>query len=506
MKLTLLFTTLLLCLPGFSQSQEEFDLSVLAAVGDEIPSNIPGEVLTLTSLRRFARSADGEHIAFAGLATDEADVEISAVWLDSGSGFELVLRQGDEGLGAEIWQEFLDVAINDEGDLAFYALADEYVIATRIDGVITELARLRELAPPVVENRIFQGFGDLGINNEGTVTFTGTASNGASFNGAWIYRSGTLSLLASAEVDETVQLDLANGDLIVFDQPAGLYTVEPLPGFGNLSDKALRLPLLLEIPLEEDTMLLEAFGTPLVNASRQFTCLAVVESVKTGDRFYATLSGEIPNGSGTLANIALSDLVNLDDGIIGPITFPEDFSSNGILLSFEFLDGNENYDRLVTRDLFGTDRRLVLGNGLHKIDGRDFEFEELEVSRHSLAADGSVLIHGIIAEAGGSALILSVPRVLTPAAPVITLKGSAKRVTGAARLVLRGSISAPAGLLKVENKAARSKPVAAKLSGGGTAWKSRRITLRSGRNVIITRATDTLGQRSNTLRTVITRR
>ena len=95
---------------------------------------------------------------------------------------------------------------------------------------------------------------------------------------------------------------------------------------------------------------------------------------------------------------------------------------------------------------------------------------------------------------------------VTPAAPVITLKGSAKRVTGAARLVLRGSVSAPAGLAGVENKAARAKPVPAKINGGGTAWKSRRLTLRSGRNVIITRATDTLGQRSNTLRTVITRR
>lgn len=506
MKLIPLLAAVVLSLPGFSQSQQEFDLSVLAVVGDEISSNIPGEVLTLTSLVRFARSANGEHIAFAGLATDEADVEISAVWRDSGSGFELVLRQGDEGLGADAWQEFLDVAINDEGDLAFYALADEYVIATRIEGVITELARLRELAPPVDENRLFQGFGDLGINNEGTVTFTGSASDGVFFKGAWIYRDGALSLLAGAESDGDVQLDLANGDLIAFDQPAGLFTVEPVPGFGNLADKSLRLPLPLDIPIEDDTMQLTAFGTPFLNASRQFSCLALVESNKTGDQFYAVLSGEIPTEPGTLTDITLSNLVNLDDANVDTLTFPAGLSTDGSLLAYEFLEGTEDNGRLVRQDRSGNNRRVILEKGFQKIGGRDFDFEELNASRHSLAADGSALVQAIFAESDGSALILSAPRVLTPAAPVITLKGSAKRVTGAARLVLRGSVSAPAGLAGVENKAARAKPVAAKINGGSTAWKSRRLTLRSGRNVIITRATDTLGQRSNTLRTVITRR
>lgn len=506
MKLIPLLAAVVLSLPGFSQSQQEFDLSVLAAVGDEIPSNIPGEVLTLTSLEGFARSANGEHIAFAGLATDEADVEISAVWRDSGSGFELVLRQGGEGLGADAWQEFLDVAINDEGDLAFYALADEYVIATRIDGVITELARLRELAPPVDENRLFQGFGDLGINNEGTVTFTGSASNEAFFKGAWIYRDGALTLLAGAEPGGNVQLDLANGDLIAFDQPAGLFTVEPVPGFGNLSDKALRLPLPLDIPIEDDTMQLTAFGTPFLNASRQFSCLALAESNKTGDQFYAVLSGGIPTEPGTLTDITLSNLVNLDDAKVDTLTRPAGLSTDGSLLAYEFSEGTEDNGRLVRQDRSGNNRRVILEKGFQKIGGRDFDFGELNASRHSLAADGSALVQAIFAESDGSALILSAPRVLTPAAPVITLKGSAKRVTGAARLVLRGSVSAPAGLAGVENKAARAKPVPAKINGGGTAWKSRRLTLRSGRNVIITRATDTLGQRSNTLRTVITRR
>jgi len=506
MKLIPLFAALALCLPGFTHSQQDSDLALLAVVGDEIPSNIPGEVLTLTRIERFARSANGEHIAFTGFAIDEADVQINAVWLDSGSGFEMILREGDEGIGAEIWEQFLSVAVNDRGDLALYALVDEYVIATRIGGVITEVARLREVAPPLAENRIFQGFGNLNINDEGTVTFSGNASNGASFNGAWIYRDGNLSLLAGSDTDGTVQLDLANGDLIAFDQAAGLYTVEPVPGSGNLSDKSLRLPLPLDIPIENDTMQLTAFVTPLLNTSRQFSCLALVESNKTGDQFYAILSGEIPTEPGTLTNITLSNLVNLGDGDVDALTFPAGLSTDGSLLAYEFPEGTESYERVVTQDFAGANRRIIMEKGFQKISGRDFDFDEIDSGRYSLAADGSALVQGLFAGAEGSALILSTPRVLTPAAPVITLKGSAKKVTGAARLVLRGSVAAPAGLLKVENKAARAKPVAAKINAGGNAWKSRRITLRSGRNVIITRATDSLGQRSNTLRTVITRR
>jgi hypothetical protein len=253
-------------------------------------------------------------------------------------------------------------------------------------------------------------------------------------------------------------------------------------------------------------MQMTAFVTPLLNASRQFSCLALVESNKSGDQFYAVLSGEIPTEPGTLTNITLSNLVNLGDGDVDTLTFPAGLSTDGALLAYEFPEGTEGYDRVVTQDFERANRRVVLEKGFQKIAGRDFDFNEIDRVRHSLAADGSPLVHGFFAPAEGSALILSTPRALTPAAPVITLKGSAKKVTGAARLVLRGSVSAPAGILRVENKAARSKPLAAKLSGGGTAWKSRRITLRSGRNVIITRATDTLGQKSNTLRTVITRR
>lgn len=498
--------SLLLLLPVFSHSQQEFDLALLAAVGDEIPSNIPGEVLTLNRIERFARSASGEHIAFAGVAAGEGDLKIKAVWLDSGSGFEMILREGEEGIGAEVWQDFLRVAINDEGGLAFYALAGDYVIATLIGGVITEVARFGEIAPPIDDSRLFQSFGDLSINNEGTVTFIGSASDGVSFNGAWIHRDGELSLLAPAEVDEDVQLDLANGDLIAFDQPAGLYTVEPVPGFENLADKALRLPLATEIMLGDETMRLVSFITPLLNPARQLACFALVESDKTGERFYTVLTGEVPTEPGNLSDIALTNTISSDDGIVDTLTFPVGLSTDGSLLSYEFPEGSENFDRLVVRDRSGTIRRVVMETGLQKIAGRDFDFDEIDSVRHSLAADGSVLVQGIFAGADGSALVLSTPRVVSPAAPVITLKGSTKKTTRAARIVLRGSVSAPAGLAGVENKAARAKPVAAKINGGDTAWTSRRLTLRSGRNIIITRATDTLGQKSNILRTVITRR
>jgi hypothetical protein len=408
----------------------------------------------------------------------------------------------------ETWTGYFpSLAANASGTLALYGLNDsgKSVVGVFDKGAGRRLAGDGDLAPTPEGGRHFTAFGQVWINDEGTVAVSGNASATpvpalGSHPGVWLDRGTGLELLVLGALDgDTIPFDLADGDLAAFVKieeggASGIFTRQ---GDG---DKALRLPLGTKIDHGDETDFLAEILGLAANAAGRLAAFTVLVDADEEIAAYPTLVGRA-EGEANLKG--LSTLFS-DPEFMG---FPIAVNSGGsVLVATSGLE--EDGGALLLHRADGSVVTIARSDapvpgiaGGMDLPGfrtvRQMLDDEDGVVFSFVTEEGEILVRATF---GSESATGPAPR----RRPSVTVNGRPRRAVRAARITLRGTVSADSRP-RVEVRAAPRRPRSAVLNAPGNRWVAARLALRKGRNNFVVQAVAG-GLRSAPARVVVTRR